>query len=1198
MLLLAPRFLALAACLACAARPGTAPEASWAPPPQDSARPPELTLPRYPALSPDGSRVAFSHQGDVWVAGVDDGLAVRLTAHDAFDGRPYFSRDGARLAFLSTRHGNTDVFVMPAQGGTAERLTWNSESESLHGWMDGERLLIGAQRDRRYSRRDQGAWVVKRSGGTPEVLGDWAMLRPAISADGRWLAYERGHGDPSRRAYRGAANSDLWVADLQTGAHAQLTEFDGNDLDPMFSPDGETIWFLSDRACAGNEGGRDLGLWRLARAGGAAKLIWHPGGRSLRNPNLSEDGRWIVAELDTGLVRIETASGRAEPLRVYGPYDPSQPREVEVTVDRAGGGLAVSPDGESLAFEADGDVYVLRKHEKIRRSARVTTHPAPDGNPVWIEDGKALLFVSERDGNAEVYRVRPARAEEPFWKATEFVEERLTTTDADEHGLSLSPDGETLAWIAGAGRLVVGDPATLAERRTITDGFGAPEFEWSPDSRWLAYAQDDDDFNSEIWLARVDVEGLDAGEPGVRPYNLTRHPDNDYNPRWSPDGRKLAFTSRRLMLDETDVWVAWLRAEDLDRSEQERLEAEEAAQEAEKEKKPTPKPHAAAGVWKGLLKGPAPASEEGVEATLTVTEGEGGALRAEIASVLHTGSVSEPAWDAEKKEFRGSWGEAVGPGSSVPVRLVLSLGEGGKFTGEIVAGDRRWSLELEKQEEKKKADPIEIDWEGLTRRVQRLTRREGNESALGWDADSEKVYFNASVGTQLSSESDGERGFFSAEAFGGEIERVEAEPVSSLTRRGKEIFYLKRGSVTGNGGKAVSYGFEQRFRRDRDARRSEVMREAWRALDRNFYDAGFHGHDWAASLAKWEPIALAASTREDFDEMVNWMLGEMNSSHMGFRGGSEGATAAAEIDANRSGWLGVLWDESFAGPGRRVAELLPDGPAARAQSRLAAGDVVLAVNGVEYLAGSDWDRMMLDTVGRETRLRVCDAGGAEREVVIRPAGSVSGMLYERFQRRCRARAEEASGGRVGYVHVEAMGTPSLIDFERAITDAGEGRDCLIIDVRENGGGWTTDMMLTMLMGSDHAITVPRGGGEGYPLDRLIFARWDKPIVVLCNENSYSNAEIFSWSIKTLERGPLVGKQTYGAVISTGGAGLQDGSFVRLPFRGWYVNDGTRTNMELNGCPPDHAVENLPQDHAAGLDRQLEKAIEVALRQIR
>ncbi|MDA1259572.1 MAG: S41 family peptidase [Planctomycetota bacterium] len=1197
MLPLAPRFLALAACLACASRPGPlASEAEWAAAPQDPSRPPELTLPRYPALSPDGERVAFSHQGDVWVASIRDGLAARLTAHDAYDGRPAFSPDGGTLAFLSTRHGNTDVFVMPAQGGIAERLTWNSESESLHGWIDGERLLIGAQRDRRYSRRDQGAWVVHRDGRTPEVLGDWAMNRPTLSADGRWLVYERGHGDPHRRAYRGAANSDLWIADLQSGEHRELTNFDGNDLEPMLSPDGATIWFLSDRACAGNEGGRDLGLWTMARSGGAARLVYHPGGRSLRNPNVSASGRAIVAELDAGFVMIETATGAARPLPVYGPFDPSVPNEMEVTVSSAGGGLAVSPDGESIAFEADGDVYVLRKHDEIRRSARVTTHPAPDSEPVWVDEGKALLFVSERDGNAEVYRVRPAREDEAFWKATEFIEERLTHTAADEYNLGLAPDGKTLAWNVGLGRLVVGDPTTLAERRTITDSFSAAEYDWSPDSRWLAYAQSDDDFNDEIWLALVDVEGLDAKTPGVKPYNLTRHPDNDGSPRWSPDGRKIAFTSRRLMLDETDIWVAWLRAEDVDRTEQERLEAKEAEEKAEKdkakEKKSEPKVHPAVGTWKGTVTGAAPASEAGVPATLTVSAGEADALTATLDSALHTGTLEAVTWDKEKKELSARWG------STDPVTLTLTLDEDGKLSGEASHGETRWKFALEREQEAPKVDPIEIDWDGLTRRVQRLTRREGNESVLGWNADSDLVYFNASVGTQLNSGSDGERGMFSVKAFDRDVERVEANPVSSFTRHEKEIFYLSRGAVTGRSGKATSYAFEHTHRQDRRALLTEVMREAWRALDRNFYDSGFHGHDWAASLAKWEPIALAASTREDYDEMVNWMLGEMNSSHMGFSGGGLGRTAAAETDSTRTGWLGVLWDEHFAGPGRRVLEVLPDAPAARAISRLAPGDVVLSVNGEAYLEGSSWDRMMAGTSGRETLLAVRDAAGEEREVAIRPTGSVNGSLYERFQRISRARSEELSGGRIGYVHVEAMGTPSLIEFERAITDAGEGKDCLIIDVRENGGGWTTDMMLTMLMGTDHAITVPRGGGEGYPLDRLIFARWDKPIVVLCNENSYSNAEIFSWAIRTLKRGPVVGKQTYGAVISTGGAGLQDGSSVRLPFRGWYVNDGTHTNMEHNGCPPDHAVENLPQDYAAGLDRQLDKAIEVGMRLLR
>ncbi len=1194
MLPFAPQFLALIACSACAARPADFSSTALAFPPaaQGPGIPPELSLPRHPALSPDGSRVAFSHQGDVWVASVSDGIAVRLTAHDAFEGRPAFSPDGSKLAFLSTRHGNADVFVMPAQGGVAERLTWNSESESLAGWLDGERLLIGAQRDRRYSRRDQGAWIVQLDGRTPEVLGDWAMQRPTVSIDGRWLAYERGHGEPNRRAYRGSANSDLWLADLSNGEQRELTDFSGNDLAPMFSPDARTLWFLSDRACPGNESGRDLGLWRMAREGGAARLLYHPGGRSLRNPKLSADGQWIVAELDAGLVLVNTQRGEARPLPVFGPFDPSQPQEVEVSVDRANGGLIVSPDGESIAFVAQGDVFVMRKHEEIHRSMRVTNHPAPDTDPIWVDEGKALLFVSQRDGNGEVYRVRPAQADQPFWKSAHFMEERLTMTPADESELALSPNGKLLAWVEGIGRLVVGDPATLTVQREISQSFEAPEFDWSPDSRWLAFTRSDNDFNSEIWLCLANPEGLEPNAPGVQPFNLTRHPDNDGAPHFSPDGRKLAFTSRRMMLDETDVWVAWLRAEDLERDPRERLEAEEAAEKAKKEHAKGKKPaaHALAGEWKGSVRGPAPADEAGIAVLLRIETETEGALKVFMESALHGGPVEMPVWTAETKELCGRWSGA----DEIEILLALKLGEDGKLSGDATSGESTWIFTLERAVVAPEVEALVIDWDGLSRRITRLTRREGNETALGWDADSKLVYFNASAGTQLTNDTDGERGFFSAVVNDGKIEKIEPEGASSLTRHEKELLYLKAGRITGRSSKTVSYEFDARYRQDRAALRAEVIREAWRALDRNFYDSQFHGHDWAASLARWEPLALAASTREDFDEMVNWMLGEMNSSHMGFRGAATGVTSAAEIDATRTGYLGVLWDESFPGPGRKVLELLPNGPAARAISRLEPGEIVLAINDVDYVEGGNWDRLMAGTVDRETRVRVAGVDGAERELTIRPTGSLADLLYERFQRQCRQRVDAASGGRLGYVHVEAMGTESLIEFERALTDAGEGKDGLLIDVRENGGGWTTDMMLTMLLGQDHALTVPRDGGEGYPHDRLIFARWDKPIVVLCNENSYSNAEIFSWAIRTLKRGPVVGKQTYGAVISTGGTGLQDGSFVRLPFRGWYVNDGTHTNMEGHGCPPDYAVENLPQDFRAGLDRQLEKAVTVGL----
>ena len=143
----------------------------------------------------------------------------------------------------------------------------------------------------------------------------------------------------------------------------------------------------------------------------------------------------------------------------------------------------------------------------------------------------------------------------------------------------------------------------------------------------------------------------------------------------------------------------------------------------------------------------------------------------------------------------------------------------------------------------------------------------------------------------------------------------------------------------------------------------------------------------------------------------------------------------------------------------------------------------------------------------------------------------------------------------------------------------------MIDVLFNGGGSTTDHVLTALTQPRHAITVTSSSGTGYPQDRKVYASWQKPIVVMCNEHSFSNAEILAHAIRTLGRGPVVGMRTAGGVISTGSATLLDGSTVRMPTRGWYVL-GTGKDMELNGAMPDEALWNDP---ASG-DRQLEAAV--------
>ncbi|MCX7008384.1 MAG: S41 family peptidase, partial [Kiritimatiellaeota bacterium] len=191
----------------------------------------------------------------------------------------------------------------------------------------------------------------------------------------------------------------------------------------------------------------------------------------------------------------------------------------------------------------------------------------------------------------------------------------------------------------------------------------------------------------------------------------------------------------------------------------------------------------------------------------------------------------------------------------------------------------------------------------------------------------------------------------------------------------------------------------------------------------------------------------------------------------------------------------------------------------------------------------------------------------------------------------RKRVGVMSGERLGYLHIERMTLPSLRQFEQEVYAEGVGKDGLVIDVRNNPGGFISDKLLAILCHPYHAMTVPRDGELSYPAAYLGRVVYNKPIVVLCNQNSASNAEIFSRAIQTLKRGKLVGVPTYGAVISTPDRQLLDLGTIRLPTRGWYgLNDGE--DMELNGGIPDVIVWPQPGEHAAGQDTQLEKAVQV------
>ena len=293
--------------------------------------------------------------------------------------------------------------------------------------------------------------------------------------------------------------------------------------------------------------------------------------------------------------------------------------------------------------------------------------------------------------------------------------------------------------------------------------------------------------------------------------------------------------------------------------------------------------------------------------------------------------------------------------------------------------------------------------------------------------------------------------------------------------------------------------------------------------------------------------------------------------------------------------MGLDFDFSDEGPGFLVKHVQPKSPCTRIDEPVTPGERLTTINGERIESNTNIHELLQDQVGQQVEL-IVKKGNKDRRIFVRPMGAwMQGYRrYDEWVAQRRMMVDELSDGRLGYIHLRGMGDPSLSNFEAELYSRASGKDGLVIDVRYNGGGWTTDYILAMLQVKRHAVTFPRDGGPGYPQARLPMYSWVKPITVLCNEHSFSNAEIFSHSIKTLKRGKLVGIPTPGGVISTSGSDLLDGSGFRIPLRGWYVGreperDSMR-NMEGNGAVPDIIIPQGPGQMALGDDQQLKTAV--------
>ncbi len=1054
------------------------------------------TMPRYPALSPDGARIAFSWQGDIWVAAVTGGPAQRITANPAYDHHPVWFPDGKRLAFTSDREGSDDVFVVELGGGAPRRLTFHEAADLVQGVL-GEDVVFTSRRHEAWDRMPA-IYLVPVAGGTERLATRLLALEAVPSPDGKYLALVRGGTPGDRRHYRGSANRDLWLLERSSGKLERLTATEWDEDGVCWAGQGALV-FRSDN------GGEDRNLFKLDLATRKITQLTHSKGADVRAPNASADGRLAAFELWDAICTVPTiGSGEPRRLAFEVPADALEPPLTRTDMKDEAEQVVVSPDGSQAALVVRGDVYVVARRAKDLTSVaapptvRVTTTTGRERDVAWSPDGKQLIFASDRFGQLDLFSVRPADREDgKFYRTQKFAESRLTTTPEDEHQPSFSPDGKLLAYVKGKGGLVVAN-ADGSNPKELFEHWERITYSWSPDSKWLAFSREDQSYNEEIWIVPA------AGGQAV---NVSQHPGVDSRPAWSPDGRRLYWLSRR-HANRINVWALYLTRADNERTPEEWIELFE---------------------------------EESAKKT----------------------AAKEPAKDGE--------------------------GEKADRTEKGGKPDRP-----ERPREKPAAKPVAIDLEGIYLRARAVTDVPGDIGEFVVSPDGKTIVFVAAL--------EGERDLYKVRWDGKELTRLTTSGADAsqlaFSQDGKTVFYRAGrgtiGSVSLEGKPGDAVPFAARVEVDRTAKRAQVFDEGWRELDRWFADPNFHGQNWQALHDRYRPLALGAVARRDFDDAVNMMLGELNASHMGFRPPISGQRA-------RTGELGVEVEPAPDGKGVIITEVLPETPASRVDAHLAPGERILAVNGKEIGPRDNFFAELIDVQGRKVLLRVAGEKG-ERDVVVTAITleQCREARYKKWVDQRRALAEKLSDGKLGYIHIQGMDQPSLEEFERDLYAAANGKQGLLVDVRNNGGGWTTDYLMAILNVKRHAWTLPRGGDpkiKAYPGDRLPLPAWTRPAAALCDEASYSNAEIFSWAFKTTGRGTLVGMPTFGAVMSTGAARLADGSTVRLPSRAWFVA-GSNIDQENHGCVPDVIVEQPPdQDMSADRDTQLSRAVEVLLQQL-
>lgn len=1103
---------------------------------------------RFPHLRDDV--LVFTAEDDVWTAPLSGGRAYRLTADDVAVANPRLSPDGTRVAWTSYRDGAPETFVTDVDGGRSRRLTyWGDWRARTVGWTrDGEVLAVSAAGQP--SPRRTWAYAVPavpNMGGTPRRLAYGPVSDLALAADGGpavLLGTTMSRDMAWWKRYRGGTAGKLWWDGTGSGEFVRFAaDLDGQVDSPMLvgAGDGARVAFLSDHEGWGN-------LYSLALDGTGLRRHTDHGGADAPGfyvRHASTDGVRVVYESAGELWLVESLDGAGAPrrldIRLGGPRTDRDPFRVSTAhwltsavPDRTGRtSIALVRGTVHRLTHRDGPARTLLAEPGVR--ARLA-QPLGDDRAVWVDDveGEDAVCVAPLDDRASEAAARQRYGAGEIGRVLE---------------LSAAPDASAVALAAHDGRLLVLDTGT-GELRELARGADGEiwDLAWSPDSAWLAYCDPVEAGLSRIMMVRMSDDIRVA---------VTEPRFVDVNPVFTTDGKYLAFLSRRSfdpIYDEHAFDLMFPAS------------------------------------WRPFL----------VPLAARTPSPFGASPDGRPTSPADEGPDDLPAPEPDDP----SAPDASDAADTVAAAEAAATGKDAK--------------------RKKKDTPPEvvIDIEGLAARVVPIPVSEGRFSGMGSGKDC-LLWFRSPVSGVLGdgragTEEKAERPILERYDLVRRKLDVIAEQVTAyyvsgdgtrlVVRDGSTLRVLRTDrSGSGAPGEGSADGGADEFEIDTArivvtidpaAEWRQMFDEAGRLMRDHYWVEDMAGVDWAAELERYLPLVDAVGSKDDLVDVLWELQGELGSSHAYVMGGGGGGGDWS----GRPGLLGA--DLEPAADGWRVARVLPpetSAPAARSPLSgpgvdVHAGDVILEVAGRPVDSAVGPAPLLVGTADKLVELTVrsdpeSGRGGAGevRRVVVRPLTDETALRYQDWVAGRRAFVADRSEGRLGYLHVPDMMALGWAQLHR---DLGRetARDGLIVDVRGNSGGHTSQLVVEKLARKVIGWDVIRHRQPTtYPADAP-----RGPVVALADEYSGSDGDIVTAAIKRMGIGPVVGVRTWGGVIGIDSRyRLVDGTGVTQPRYAFWFDD-VEWGVENHGVDPDIEVVITPQDWVAGRDPQLERAVDLAL----